>query len=329
MPILQIRDGNGSFVPIPAITGKSAYEQAVEGGYTGTEEAFIAALNSLWGEESHYANFNNPHKVTKEQLGLAYYETTGEGSSSFEVTIPGITELKDGVVARIIPHVNGTGLCTLKVNGIGNAWKISQFDPLYNDTSSLPPKKGVPYELFYSSSREEWVCYSNALHQCILDVYHGGTGNSGVDTVPTLGSTKMVTSDGIYKATAKISYQTYTGTGKSGKDNPNKLYFNLGFEPKGVYVVGSMRWTDGDGNITAYGQNNCFFDLRKDVSVATIRRNDANINSYLSFSCDKNEGILSWYLLDLGITPANASLVTANDRQLNSSAITYSCYIFG
>jgi hypothetical protein len=74
MPILQIRDENGNFIPIPAIKGndgKSAYEQAKEGGYTGTEEAFIAMLNGLTNSEeaAHYADFNNPHKVTAEQVG--------------------------------------------------------------------------------------------------------------------------------------------------------------------------------------------------------------------------------------------------------------------
>jgi hypothetical protein len=50
MPILHIRDENGQFVPIPAIKGddgKSAYEQAVEGGFQGTEEEFIQLLASL------------------------------------------------------------------------------------------------------------------------------------------------------------------------------------------------------------------------------------------------------------------------------------------
>lgn len=50
MPILHIRDQNGNFVAIPTVkgdAGKSAYEQAVEGGFKGTEEEFIAVLNGL------------------------------------------------------------------------------------------------------------------------------------------------------------------------------------------------------------------------------------------------------------------------------------------
>ena len=54
IPVLKIRDENGNFIPINAIrgeNGKSAYEQAKEGGYKGTEEEFIAMLNGLTAEE--------------------------------------------------------------------------------------------------------------------------------------------------------------------------------------------------------------------------------------------------------------------------------------
>ena len=85
MPVLYLRDGNGNFVPIPAIRGadgKSAYEQAKEGGYTGTEAEFIAFLNGMTSSEdaAHYSNFNNPHNVTKEQLGLGNVDNVSVAS---------------------------------------------------------------------------------------------------------------------------------------------------------------------------------------------------------------------------------------------------------
>ena len=89
MPTLYIRDGNGNFVPIPALKGddgKSAYEQAVEGGYLGTEEEFIAFLNgalnpvsAVGDEPSHIENKNNPHQVTAKQTGAVpevYYTSS-------------------------------------------------------------------------------------------------------------------------------------------------------------------------------------------------------------------------------------------------------------
>ena len=79
MAVLYIRDKDGNFVPIPSIkgkageNGKSAYEQAKEGGYKGTEEEFNGVLNnaltSLEKTDEHYSNFDNPHKVTASQSG--------------------------------------------------------------------------------------------------------------------------------------------------------------------------------------------------------------------------------------------------------------------
>lgn len=48
--------------------GKSAYQTAVEGGYSGTETAFNAALADVPG---HIASKSNPHEVTKTQVGLS------------------------------------------------------------------------------------------------------------------------------------------------------------------------------------------------------------------------------------------------------------------
>lgn len=87
MHVLKIRDKDGKLVPIPAIRGergKSAYEQAKEGGYQGTEEEFIAILNGLINpvspadvDPSHIDDRNNPHNVTAEQAG-ALPKTGGE-----------------------------------------------------------------------------------------------------------------------------------------------------------------------------------------------------------------------------------------------------------
>lgn len=63
MGILNIRDKDGKFVSIPAINGKSAYEQAKEGGYKGTEKEFVSLLNGLTGS---YTPENHTH--TKSQI---------------------------------------------------------------------------------------------------------------------------------------------------------------------------------------------------------------------------------------------------------------------
>lgn len=85
MPVLYIKDQNGNFVSIPSIqgaNGKSAYQQAVDGGFMGTEDEFIAILNGILNgaipaslEPSHIDDISNPHKVTAEQAGAL--PTTG------------------------------------------------------------------------------------------------------------------------------------------------------------------------------------------------------------------------------------------------------------
>ena len=47
--------------------GKSAYQTAVESGYSGTETAFNSSLAAV---PSHIADKTNPHEVTKTQVGL-------------------------------------------------------------------------------------------------------------------------------------------------------------------------------------------------------------------------------------------------------------------
>jgi hypothetical protein len=74
MNVLKIRDKDGNFIPILSLkgeNGKSAYEQAKEGGYKGTEQEFIALLNGLTNTEdaAHYSDLNNPHKTTASQVG--------------------------------------------------------------------------------------------------------------------------------------------------------------------------------------------------------------------------------------------------------------------
>ncbi len=82
--VLKIKDKvTGKWIDIPAIKGgdgKSAYEQAVEGGFQGTEEEFINLLGSLEGVEfTHLIDKNNPHETTAEQTG-AISKTIGINS---------------------------------------------------------------------------------------------------------------------------------------------------------------------------------------------------------------------------------------------------------
>ena len=56
MAILTVRDENGREVPIPALQGKSAYQYAKDGGYTGTEKEFADKLASEWNTATEVEN---------------------------------------------------------------------------------------------------------------------------------------------------------------------------------------------------------------------------------------------------------------------------------
>ncbi len=187
--VLKVRDENGNFIGIHAIRGtegKSAYEQAVEGGYAGTEEEFIALLN-----------------------GLAYYKTGGT-TWDYTVNIPGVTTLTPGTVARIIPHdVSSSPTPTLDVNGlgakqirryrsdVGNSYlAVGGFDSAWIDM--------VPIELVYDGTY--WIAaamtkpYAGDLSG-VVSVKSGGTGaDNEDDACKRLGTPRMTkfNSDGTY-----------------------------------------------------------------------------------------------------------------------------------
>ena len=92
IPVLKIKDEKGNLIPINALRGASAYEQAQEGGYKGTKEEFFAFLNGLTNDASHYTNTDNPHGVTKEQVGL---EGIGADENGNMVCKNGLKMFKD------------------------------------------------------------------------------------------------------------------------------------------------------------------------------------------------------------------------------------------
>ncbi len=59
----------------------------------------------------------------------------------------------------------------------------------------------------------------------ILPVERGGTGNTSVDTTPTSGSTKMVTSGGVYEALGKLPI--YIGSKSVDTDSYGNSYLNI------------------------------------------------------------------------------------------------------
>ena len=74
--ILKVRDADGTVHEIHALQGKSAYQYAVEGGYTGTEAEFAAKLAA--------EKVANPYALTFTGAATGSYD----GSEALTVEIP-------------------------------------------------------------------------------------------------------------------------------------------------------------------------------------------------------------------------------------------------
>lgn len=74
--ILKVRDADGTVHEIHALQGKSAYQYAVEGGYTGTEAEFAAKLAA--------EKLANPNALTFTGAATGSYD----GSAALTVNIP-------------------------------------------------------------------------------------------------------------------------------------------------------------------------------------------------------------------------------------------------
>ena len=77
--MLKVRDADGTVHEIYALQGKSAYQYAVEGGYTGTEAEFAAKL-----AEEMPDKLPNPNALTFTGAVTGSYD----GSAPLEVAIP-------------------------------------------------------------------------------------------------------------------------------------------------------------------------------------------------------------------------------------------------
>ena len=77
IPILRLKDADGNVVPVPAIQGadgKSAYEFALEGGYTGSEEEFADTTNELVHVSSSTLGEDSIRQICAHPLSDIYTE---------------------------------------------------------------------------------------------------------------------------------------------------------------------------------------------------------------------------------------------------------------
>lgn len=211
MSVLHIRDKNGNFIPIPSIRGdkgKSAYEQAKEGGYNGTEADFIALLNNLPQiminvtaldenediNEKHLINFSNPHNVTAAQVG-AIPITGGTIQGDMNVYSPHHPTVKIGVDA---------------LNTLSFLYTPNKTVDVYNWTNGEPTTLSL----------------GNVNSMLLRDVFKLWIGSQDYQIYGDHNAAEL----GI----AKMATGTYVGTGTGGSANPSTLVFP--FIPKVAFI---------------------------------------------------------------------------------------------
>lgn len=294
MPVLQIRDKNGKFIPIPAVKGndgKSAYEQAKEGGYTGTEEEFIAFLNGLISPapavvtvdddalveiqnklNAHISNEDNPHKVEIADMG------------AFSV---------DGGTIQGDVKLHGEQYPMLKIGRNDSETSSFQYTPnktvdIYNWVNGQPTT----------------ISLGNSGSMLLRDVLKLWVGAKDYQIYGDHNASEL----GI----ARVASGSYVGTGTGGADNPTVLSFP--FQPKVVYISVTGQTNRCDATLPlVYGS-------RIGLVYSATSSNWSTHSTYpLNLVWEGNT-------LSMTYTLNNTSV---EQRQLNSSGLTYEWFAWG
>jgi hypothetical protein len=265
MPILHIRDKDGNFIPIDAIRGdrgKSAYEQAKEGGFAGTEEEFVQILGSLGGINAlqlaeldaetaellaaHIADKNNPHNVLAEQTGAIskHYPTSSDLNTELtkgDNTVTICCYYGDSLNS---PYKEGKTACThgmVITNAHSDQYGTQLCMPTGEDTLYIRRLNG--------GGISQWVKLAD---------------NKGLDALQTEINRVGTDLEALLSAKLNIATGTYEGTNKYGSNNPLTLTFP--FVPKVVFISPGKKsstmpfaWIYGSPiGITAYNNSQIF-----------------------------------------------------------------------
>ena len=153
--------------------GKSAYQAAVESGYSGTETAFNGALAGVPG---HMADQNNPHKVEAEQIGAVPSTRKVNGKAlSGDITLTAAdvearpsTWTPTAADVEALPLEGGIATGELKYNG-----DIASMPQEWSQ-ETLVTKKFVEVLLSQAAPASALAAYDKT----IKDTYPIATGNS-------------------------------------------------------------------------------------------------------------------------------------------------------
>lgn len=116
-------------------------------------------LNLIAGTNISFEQSGSDLTINSEGGGIPVVTTGGTGSA-YTATVPGVTELTNGLMLSIIPHTSNRANATFNLNGLG-AKKIYMYGMIADSLSS--PKSGIltpgsPYLLLYSTyGQGQWV----------------------------------------------------------------------------------------------------------------------------------------------------------------------------
>lgn len=320
IPVLKIKDANGNLIPINAIrgeagaNGKSAYEQAKDGGYKGTEAEFIAILNGLTntGDAEHYSDFNNPHKVTAEQTGALPIQYPTSTDLNTEITMGGNRSAIHCYNEQTLntPYKEGETDCTHGMV-ITNA-----HSPQYATQMCMPSGSSAIFtRTLNGQGISEWVRVANTNDLRNYTLY--GEYDEFKQTVIhsfTNTESRLTTLEGT---ATKIATGSYVGTGTVGVDNKNSLTFP--FVPKIVFI--STKGTIAPDNVTAKYFATSTLVNKSSIGFATNSTPDAEraYQALLSLLWNDEYKKLDWHYSK----SASTSDSVASSYQLNYSGMTY------
>ena len=157
----------------------------------------VATTYSLEASVPSNAVFTDTHYTSKSVVASADDAIT-DTSSALTNTHVFVNHVENGAVVSS-HRISGTGATTVTTDSSGNIL-INSDDTKY---VALPN----PYSLSINGKTYDG---STAVDVGVIDVAHGGTGNSSVDTTPTEDSTKMVTSGGVYASLSEKADSNHT-----------------------------------------------------------------------------------------------------------------------
>lgn len=165
-----------------------------------TEVTAILTDSALYARKTDFDNHvndnSNPHSVTKTQVGLGNVPNVATNDQT-----PTYTVGEDEALANLS---SGETMATA-------------FKKLYvavNKEIAHLADTSNPHHVTYTQIGAAAASHTHAVADVtgVLPVSKGGTGQSQVDSTPTEGSSRMVTSGGVYAALQQAASQTHTHT---------------------------------------------------------------------------------------------------------------------